>query len=98
MSASRNADNGLNADSSRLTVTNSIEPAKMKNAMHTGHSRPKPFACMSSPYDPPRKKNPAAIGRVSGRAALNALALMPCSCGSDCPCMPLSPIRLAFRR
>ena len=63
--ASRKPASGLNAESSRFTVTNSIEPAKMNALIHIGHTKEKPLVPMRMPYEAPRNRNPRQIGMVS---------------------------------
>ena len=87
--ASRKPASGLNAESSRFTVTNSIEPAKMNALIHIGHTKEKPLVPMRMPYEAPRNRNPRQIGMVSGNAALSAgsqalvlvLAVSACTTG-----------------
>ena len=52
-----NVTNGLNADTSRFTVTNSMEPVKMNALMHMGHRNEKPRVPISTPYDNARRKS-----------------------------------------
>ena len=75
MTASMNVTNGLNADTSRFTVTNSMEPVKMNALMHMGHRNEKPRVPISTPYDNARRKKLMQTGDVRGNAVLNALPM-----------------------
>ena len=49
---------------SRLTVTNSIEPAKMNILINSGYPTENPLLLIKNPYDIPRNKNPTQMGNV----------------------------------
>ena len=88
MTASMNVANGLNADTSRFTVTNSMEPVKMNALMHIGHKKEKPRVPINTPYDKARRKKVMQTGDVLGKAVLKALpmiAFLPCVCETKCP-------------
>ena len=71
ISARKKAAIGMNADSRRLAVTNSMEPAKIniliKNGYHTEN-----FALHHKSVGHSQKKENPLIGIVYGNAALNA--------------------------
>ena len=62
----------LNTLSIKFAATNSREPANMVKLIIKGYQNEKPKTFIYMPYVKPINQNPANIGMVYGKAALNA--------------------------
>ena len=76
MSVIRNACSGSKLPSRRFAATNSIDPANMVRLIIIGYQKLNPETFIYIPYARPINQNPANMGMVCGKAALNALPIL----------------------